>query len=142
MTPIEKRQQATKLTLAKYGARAFAWGGCDCGKIAAFHARKFGWTVPKTGTYRSALGAKKYLASLGVGTLPELLDQIGFAPIAPAAAMMGDFVSFTCDDPIGGVGIVIGNGNMAAFHELHPGLVYMSMQNIDRAWSILKPELL
>lgn len=140
MSPLELRHRATRQTIAKYGASAFRWGACDCGKIAAFHARKFGWKVPKTGTYHSALGAKKYLASLGCVTLPDLLDQIGFAPIAPAFAMMGDFVSFACDDPIGGVGIVVGNGNMMAFHELHPGPVFMSMAAIDRAWSVLKKD--
>ncbi|GLT01812.1 hypothetical protein GCM10007897_32100 [Sphingobium jiangsuense] len=141
MTPIEKRHQATTLTVEKYKVRAFRWGSCDCGKIAAFHARKFGWKVPKTGTYKSAIGAAKYLKSLGVETLPELLDQIGFAQIAPAAAMMGDFVSFASDDPIGGVGIVVGNGNMMAFHEAHATPVIMSMANIDRAWSILPVEI-
>ncbi|MFD0848206.1 DUF6950 family protein [Sphingosinicella xenopeptidilytica] len=139
MTPIEKRYQATSLTVQKYRARKFAWGACDCGKIAAFHARKFGWKVPKTGTYKSAIGARKYLKSLGVETLPELLDKIGFARIAPASSMMGDFVSFESDDPIGGVGIVIGGGKIMAFHEDHPGPVMIDADwsKVDRAWSVM-----
>lgn len=138
MNEVVKRQQATRLTLAKYGAREFTWGACDCGKIAAFHARKFGWKPPKTGTYKSAVGAKKYLASLGVNSLPDLLDKIGFEEIAPARAMTGDFISFASDDPVGSIGIVVGNGNMACFHEAQAGLVYMTMTNIDRAWSVVK----
>ncbi len=139
MNELVKRQQATRFTLAKYGPREFKWGSCDCGKIAAFHARKFGWKPPKTGTYQSAVGAMKYLASLGVSDMPGMLDKIGFKEIPPAFAMMGDFVSFASDHPIGSIGIVTGNGNMACFHEAQAGLVYMTMTNIDRAWSIMRP---
>lgn len=139
MTPLEKRHQATLLTVQKYSQRKFAWGTCDCGKIAAFHARKFGWKVPKTGTYKSSVGAKKYLQSLGVETLPDLLDKIGFPSIAPASTLMGDFVSFTCDDPIGGVGIVIGGGKIMAFHEDYPGPVMIDVDwsKVERAWSVM-----
>lgn len=138
MTPIEKRHRATSLTVQRYLNRPFKWGSCDCGKIAAFHARKFKWKVPKTGTYRSAVGAAKYLRSLDVETLPDLLDKIGFARIPPAFANMGDFVSFQCDDPIGGVGIMVGNGNMMAFHEDCAGAVIIAvdMSKVEKAWSI------
>jgi hypothetical protein len=132
---LEQRRRATQATVDKYGARAFKWGSCDCAKIAAFHARKFGWKVPAP-KYRSALGAAKYLKGMGCETLPDLIDRIGLKPIAPAFALTGDIVSFASDERIGAVGIVIGNGNMMAFHEAHETPVIMSMTNIDRAWSI------
>ena len=139
MTPLEKRHTATRLTIARYGAHPFKWGGCDCARIAAFHARKFGWAVPKPGGYRSAIGAAKRLKELGCVTLMDLIDRTGLPEIAPARAMMGDFVSFAADQPIGAVGIVVGNGNMMTFHESHLTPVIMSMTTIDRAWSVLPP---
>ena len=139
MNPLLKRQQATALTVAKYQGRAFKWGSCDCGKVGAFHARKFGWKMPKTGTYKSAIGAAKYLRSLGADTLPDLWDLLGFPRIAPAFAMTGDFVSFQTDDPIGGVGIVVGGGKIMAFHESHAGMVMIDADwsKITRAWSVM-----
>lgn len=137
MTKLEKRAKALNETQAKFGTKSFKWGGCDCAKILAFHLRKFGHKVPKTGGYRSALGAKKRLNELGFETLPELVDSLGLEPIAPAFTVLGDVVSFESDDPIGGVGIVWGNGNMMCFHESFQTPVIMTMGRIDRAWRVL-----
>lgn len=137
MTPLEKRQKATELTIVKFGARRFKWGSCDCAKIAAFHLRKFGWQVPKADGYASAAGAAKRLAEMKCKTLPDLIDRIGLPQITPARAMMGDIVSFAADSPLGAVGIVVGNGNMMAFHESAQVPVYMSMDNIACAWSVM-----
>lgn len=138
MSPLIRRQQMTQLTIAKYGKKPFKWGSCDCAKVAAFHARKFGWKVPAAGSYKSAVGAARYLKGLGCDTLPDLIDRVGLVEIPPAFAMTGDLVSFASDHPIGAIGIVVDNGNMMAFHEDHPGLVFMSMTNIDRVWSIMQ----
>lgn len=137
MSPLEKRTRALAATQSKFGAKSFKWGGCDCAKMAAFHLRKLGHKVPKTGGYRSALGAKKRLNQLGFGTLPDLIDALGLKVIVPAFALPGDLVSFACDDPIGGVGIVWGNGNMMAFHESHLTPVVMTMGQIDRVWQVV-----
>lgn len=138
MTPLEKRRACTMATMQRFARRKFRWGNYDCAKIAAFHARQFGWKVPKVGAYASAVGAARRLRELGCETLPQLIDATGLPEIAPARAMMGDLVSAETAEPLGGVGIVVGNGNMLVFHEDVELPVIMSMGKIDRAWSILK----
>lgn len=138
MTELEKRAKAVKLTADKFGAKSFKWGGCDCAKLVAFHLRKFGYKVPETGGYRSALGAKKRLSELGFETLPDLVDSLGLKPLPGwAFAKVGDIVSFQCDDSIGGIGIVYGNGNMMCFHESFQTPVIMTMEKIDKAWGVI-----
>jgi hypothetical protein len=137
MTELELRQKNMRLTMAKYGTKPFKWGSCDCAKIAAFHARKFGWKPPKTGEYRSAAGAVKYLKSLGAETLPDLITNIGLPEIAPARAMTGDIVSVPAEHPIGAIGIYADNGNIMIFHEDHQTLVFADMSGVERAWSIM-----
>ncbi len=140
MTPLEKRQKYTQATVQKYGTRPFRWGVCDCAKIAAFHLRKFRWIVPKTGGYRTAEEAVARLAALECRDLPQLAAKVGLPEIAPAYAIVGDIVSFAADHPLGAIGLVVGNGNMMAFHEAHATPVIMSMDQIDRAWSVLAAE--
>lgn len=137
MKPIEKRAIALNETQKKFGAKPFKWGGCDCAKILSFHLRQFGHKTPKTGGYRSAIGAKKRLGELGFDTLPDLVDSLGLEAIPPAFAILGDVVSFESDDPIGGLGIVWGNGNMMAFHESVLTPVIMTMGKIDKAWKVI-----
>jgi hypothetical protein len=56
---------------------------------------------------------------------------------SPAFAMIGDLVSFPSDHAIGALGIVLGNGNMLAFHEDHDGPMVMTMRQIDIAWAAI-----
>jgi hypothetical protein len=137
MTELEKRAAVLKLTKAKFGAQAFKWGGADCGRMVAFHLRKFGHKPPQSGGYRSALGAKKRLKQLGFENLPDLIDSLGLVEIPWSFCRIGDIVSFPSDDAIGGVGIVWGNGNMMCFHESHMTPVIMTMHTIDKAWSVV-----
>ena len=136
MTDLIKRMELTEATRKKYFGKRFSWGTCDCAKIAAFHARQFGWKVATTGRYRSYRTAKQALKKSGVTSIPELVSATGLREIPPAYAMTGDIVSFASDADIGAVGIVIGNGNMLAFHEAAEGAAIISMNVIDKAWSI------
>ena len=136
MTDLVKRMELTEQTRQKFFGKRFSWGTCDCAKIAAFHARKFGWKVPTTGQYRSYRTAKQALKKLGVDSIPELVAATGLKEIQPVYAMAGDIVSFASDADIGAIGIVIGNGNMLAFHEAAEGAAIISMGLIDKAWSI------
>ena len=136
MTPLEKRAAATRKTVARFAPREFKWGACDCARMAAWHVRQLGHTVPQVGKYRGALGARRRLTEMGFDDLPALVGSV-LPEIAPAAALAGDVVAFASDDPIGAIGIVVGNGNMLAFHESWPVPVIMEMGQIDRAWSVL-----
>ena len=134
-TPLERRHANTRATMQKFGAKTFKWGGCDCAKLAAFHLRRFGHTPPQTGGYRSLRTAKARIAALGFETMPDLIASL-LPEIPPASALMGDVVSFACADALGGIGIVIGNGNMMCFHENYQTPVIMTMGAIDIAWRV------
>lgn len=136
MIQLFKRMELTEKTRKKFFGKKFKWGTCDCAKIAAYHARQFGWKVPTTGPYRSYRTAKQALNKLGVPSIPELVASVGLKEIPPAFAMIGDIVSFPSDADVGAIGIVIGNGNMLAFHEAVEGAAIISMGLIDKAWSI------
>jgi len=136
MNELMRRMVLTEKTKEKYFGREFAWGSSDCAKIAAFHARKFGWKVPKTSQYNTAFGAARCLKQMGCNTIEQLITKTGMKEITPAMAIVGDIVSFESDDTVGAVGIVVGNGNMLAFHEAVSGAAIISMNKIDKAWSI------
>lgn len=136
MSELIKRMEVTEMTKKKFFGKPFRWGTCDCARIAAFHAHKFGWKIPTTGRYRSHRTAKQALGKLGFKTIPDLVTAVGLLEIPPSRAMIGDIVSFASDAEIGAVGIVIGNGNMIAFHEAAEGAAIISMGQIEKAWSI------
>jgi hypothetical protein len=136
VSELVDRMEFTEVTRSKFYGKPFRWGTCDCARIAASHARRFGWKVPTTGKYRSYRTAKQALQKLGVATIPELVAATGLHEISPAFAMTGDIVSFASDADIGAIGIVIGGGNMLAFHESAEGAAIISMVNIDKAWSV------
>lgn len=136
VNPLVRRAVLTEQTRARFYGRPFKWGSSDCAKMAAFHAKKFGWKVPVPGGYSTALGAAKRLRELGYDTLPDLVAGYGLKEIAPAFAMTGDIVSSFSDDALGSIGIVLGNGRMLAFHEVAVGAAVITMDSIERAWSI------
>lgn len=139
MNPLIRRQRAVQVTMERFRGKAFAFGSADCAKMVAFHLKQFGYKVrlSKAGQYTTLLSAQAALRRLGYETLPDALDGHGFERIAPAAALLGDIVSFAGEHPIGALGIVVGNGNMMAFHELHDQPVIMTMAQIDTAWRVL-----
>jgi hypothetical protein len=139
MNPLVQRQKATSATMERFRGKTFAWGSVDCAKMVAFHLKRLGRKVPlsKAGQYKTALGAKGALKRLGYASLVEAMDGIGLTRIAPAAALTGDIVSFAADHEIGGLGIVLGNGNMLAFHESQDFPVVMTMNQIDFAWKVI-----
>lgn len=139
MKPLVRRKKATDATIAKFGGKPFAWGSVDCAKMVAFHLKQFGVKVrlSKAGQYKTAKGAIGALKRLGYETLPGAMDGHGFDRIPVAFALAGDVVSFPSDHDIGALGIVVGNGNMLAFHEMHEGLVHMTMGEIDACWKVL-----
>lgn len=137
MSPLAKRRKITEATKARFGLRVFRWGYADCARMGAWHLRRFGYKVPQVGGYTTAITASRRLQELGFKSLPELVGSLGMEEIAPAFAMAGDVVSFAADSPIGAIGIVVGNGNMMAYHESHDTPVIMAMGVIDRAWKVI-----
>lgn len=133
---LVKREKLTTATVDRFASKPFKWGGNDCARMAAHHVKRFGHKVPKPGGYRSPLGAAKRLKELGCANVHELVDMAGLEPIAPAYVLVGDIVGFEAEDMLGGIGIVVGNGNMLAFHELALTPPIMTMDKIDWAWRV------
>lgn len=141
MHPLIRRQVLTQRTHDRFWHKPFRWGSCDCAKVAAWHARQFGWKVPSPGRYASEAGARARLDALGCADIHALVDQVGLAPIVPASAIEGDFLgSAGADGGLGALGIVLGGGKMLSFHEDSPGMevVAVNLGGIMRAWSIWK----
>lgn len=138
MNVLVRRQKAVAATMERFRGKGFAWGSVDCAKMVAFHLKQLGHKVrlSKAGPYKTALSAKAALKRIGYERLPDAMDGHGFERIAPASALIGDVVSFPCDHEIGALGIVVGNGNMLAFHEAHEQPVVMTMNLVDAAWSV------
>lgn len=139
-TEIERRRNAAQATLDHFRDRPFAWGRYDCAKMLAFHLRQYGRRIhllAKAGSYSSAIGAKAALRRLGVESLPELLD-LHLTRIPPAAAVIGDIVSGEGDDPLGTVGIVLGNGAILGYSEDAPGAgpLRSHAKHLDAAWRV------
>lgn len=116
---LQARQRALAATVSHFEARAFAYGKTDCVRLAAFHLRKMGHRpkLAKAGSYGSLLGAVRALRRTGFASLPEALDAMGFARIAPAAALVGDLLALPGDGELHALQIVAGNGRVFGFHE-------------------------
>lgn len=137
LNPLVRRAVLTEKTRAKFFGRPFRLGSCDCAKVAASHAKLFGWKVPPPGRYTTLEGARARLGELGCDHIFGLVDKAGLPPIAPARAMTGDIVGCAGELDFGGLGIVLGNGLMLAFHEDAIGMAIVRMEQVERAWSIL-----
>lgn len=138
MNSLVKRQRAVTATQQKFTGKTFTLGSVDCAKLVGFHLKRLGYKVPfsKGGSYKTPLQAQAALRRAGYETLMDALDGLGLERIAPAAALLGDVVSFDSGHKIGALGVVVGNGNMLAFHESHELPVIMTMGKIDAAWRV------
>jgi hypothetical protein len=134
--PLVRRMVLTERTRAKYYGRPFKMGSCDCAKVAAFHAKLFGWKVPAPGRYNDLAGAQARLAEMDCVTLPDLVVKTGLAEIAPARVLTGDILSCPAEHDIGGLGISLGNGLMLAFHPDAIGMAVIRVALAERAWTI------
>jgi hypothetical protein len=145
VNPLVKRQRAIAATMERFRGKPFAFGSVDCAKVVAFHLKQLGHKVrlSKAGQYRTLLGAQAALRRLGYDTLSDAMDGHGFARVAPAAALLGDIISYPTDHPIGALGIVINGGNSLCFHADHELLVVLApTAEATRdavAWSVMPP---
>jgi hypothetical protein len=139
MNPLVRRQQAVTATMERFGGKHFALGSTDCMKMVGFHLKRFGIKVPfsKGGQYKTALQAQAALRRGGYKTVMDVMDGLGLPRIAPAAALIGDVVACPADQPMGALAIVVGNGNMLAFHESQELPVIMTMGMVDTAWRVI-----
>ena len=133
-----RRRDAAQVTLDRYLDKPFRWGEFDCGRMVAHHLRQFG--IPaglgKAGRYTTAIGARRALQRLGVGSIAEQLDRLGLARIAPAAALIGDLIAMPSEGPLDALAIAVGNGRVLGFHELTPGATVLQPLRVLDAWRV------
>ncbi len=133
-----RRVQAAQATLDEFKDLPFKFGERDCVRMTAAHLRRMGYKVklPPKGSYGSAKSALRQLKARGFGTLAEALDAMGLARIAPAEALAGDVVIGAGDDPLGALGVLLGNGRLIGYHEVAAGACIMQVRKMDIAWRV------
>lgn len=135
------RAIATERVLARFRDEPFSWHRASCIHLAREQALALGHPVPAVPPFRSARGAKKALAALGVGSVTELLDRHFPRWPAPAFARLGDLcvVAGEQGEGLEAVCVADGQGNLFGWHDDRPeGLaaVKWAMRDIRGAWKL------
>ena len=136
--PMVLRAEAAQKTLDQFKDRPLVYGTRDCVRMAAAHLRRMGHSVklPAAGSYRSPRSGMKALKERGFDTLAGALDGLGFARIAPAAALVGDIIQMPGNAEIGALAIAMGNGRALSYHEDVVGAVIVQPLETLAAWRV------
>lgn len=136
---LEKRRAATQATIDRYRDHPFEWGRFDCAKMIAYHLRRLGRPVAHAaaGSYSDALGASRSLKRLGYASMGDLMSA-RFLDIAPASCLLGDVIEFDADNPLGALGIALGNNAVYCYVEdCVDGPVSARIKSAVRAWRVI-----
>ena len=139
MNPLERRRLATQATVDKFGGHPFEWGRYDCAKMLAFQLRGLRRPIAhaKAGSYSSAVGASRAIRRMGFENMSALMDA-HFEAIAPAACLLGDIIEFQADNPLGALGVALGNNAVFCYsEEVETGPVSARIHVASRAWRII-----
>lgn len=137
MIDAMRRFNATRATLDKYRGKPFDWAkGYTCIHMARFHLLKLGQKVPSLPRIRSAIGAKRALEQNGWSNVADMMDSLGFTPIAPAAMNQGDIAFRPSEEGFGALLICAQPMKIMGWFENAPDMVVMDMSfdQLDRAW--------
>lgn len=136
------RARAAQATLDEWKTRAFRLGEADCARLAASHLRRMGHRVkvPPARSYRTVKSAHAALDKLGLATMADALDALGFERIAPAAALVGDIIQMPGEsesERLAALTIAMGNGRVVGWHPDAPGgAVVMQPRDMVAAWRV------
>lgn len=136
---MELRRRAVQATADQFNGIPFKWGSFDCGIMVLSHMRRIGNPLPVDGLgeWKSAIGAKRAVKRLGFDTMDAFLDA-NLKRIPPAAARLGDVLSFEAEASVGGLGINIGNGAVLCYHEDAPeGPIAGRVITARGAWRVI-----
>lgn len=122
MASFPQRQAATQATANKFSGKEFAWGKYDCAKMVNYHLSRLGlgFDFSQIEKYSDPISARAAMAGLGFENLAQAMDS-KFESIAPARAVLGDIIEFDPDNPLGSLGIALGNNAVFCYVEDHPG---------------------
>ncbi|NOW44114.1 hypothetical protein FHW96_000241 [Novosphingobium sp. SG751A] len=140
------RARAAQATLDEWKVRAFRLGEADCARLTASHLRRLGHRIklPPARSYRTVKSAEAALDKLGLTTMADALDALGFERIAPAAALVGDIIQMPGDpdgvaasDRLAALTVALGNGRVVGWHPDAPGgAVVMQPLDMVMAWRV------
>jgi hypothetical protein len=142
------RNAAAQATIDRFLNQTFAWGTEDCAHLVAFNIAALGHPDPlaKIDTYATRRNALKAMRKAGIVDMATHLGTtLGFAPIAPAAALPGDIVGFTAsaEDTAKGwltLGVAIGQDRLLAFSPdgvCHPAqMSQFTGGHLTHAWRV------
>lgn len=132
------RRDAAQATLDRFMDQPFAWGTADCAQMIGWHLQQLGIVTggEQAGTYSTAIGAKRALARMGVTSLAEQLDRLGFERIAPARALAADIIALPSEGALDAIAIALGNGTIFGFHESAPAATVMRPVAFQAAWRV------
>jgi len=134
------RAAAAQETLDTYQGRALRLGTNDCVRMTAAHLRRMGYKVklPPAGSYGTIRAAKRALKQRGFASPADALDAMGFARIAPAAAIAADIVMLPGEDELGSFTVSLGNGRVVGFHPDAPNAGAAVLQPVQfvAAWRV------
>lgn len=138
------RARAAQATLDEWKTRAFRLGEADCARLAASHLRRLGHRIklPAARSYRTVKSAEAALDKLGLATMVDALDALGFERIAPACALVGDIIQMPSDPDravvssrLASLTVAMGNGRVLGWHPDAPaGAVVMQPLQMVAAW--------
>jgi len=138
-TPLEIRAAATQTLLDDWRDRPIDWAkGHHCVRMVAEHLRRLGHKPPlaKAGQFKTPLGGRGALKRLGVASIGEALDKMGFERIPPAAALVGDVIEIPGEPPFGALTVALGFGRVLGWHEDTEGAVVLQPIEYVTAWRI------
>ncbi len=138
---LVSRIVAAQATIDRFLDQEFQWGANDCAHLAAFAIRSLGHADPlaKIDSYGTRRNALKAMRRAGIENIPDHLERLGFAPIAPATALPGDIVGIPAeqDDEAKGwvaLGVAIGQDRVLGFANGRCGWAPTNVAT--RAWRI------
>lgn len=135
---LAERARRTEKVLARFRHRPFAWNGASCIHLARAQAVAMGHKVPRLGTIRSAIGARRALADQGFDRVEDLLDSL-FPRIAPLAVLIGDLCAVPGADGFPALFIGDGHGNLLGWHEEggdEMAVVKFALLDVTAAWRL------
>lgn len=119
MHAMIRRRDAAQAAVARFRDARFAWGVNDCARLAAFTLRKLGYRppMPRAGSYRTLLAARKALKAAGFADLPDALDALALPRLTLAYALPGDVVAVPGEEGLTALWISVGNGRVLGWHQ-------------------------
>lgn len=116
---LKRRAEIVTEISAELEFKPLVWSSTDCGKMTLKALRAAGRRIriSKFGPYGDEAGARAALEGQGYADLPDILEELGLEPIAPASRLPADLIGFPVPDGLTAMGLACDNGAVLALHQ-------------------------